>query len=97
VCARELVVLALPGPEVQVLDDVFNPRRGLFVTPDYDERTWADERLEGHARVRLGSIGPDGFAGVLFPGGRVDTAERPGRLHLGFALIGDEDVYAVAS
>jgi hypothetical protein len=96
VCARELVVLALPGPEVQVLEDLFNPRRGLFVTSDYDERTWADERLDGHARVRLGEDGPDGFVPALHPRGRVAPAARRGRLHLGFALVGDEDVFAAA-
>lgn len=97
VCARELVVVALAGPEVQVLEDLFNPRRGLFVTSEYDERTWAAERLDGHARVVLGERGAAGLDPVLHPRGRVDTAAGPGRLHLGYALVGDEDVFAAGA
>jgi len=100
--ARQVVLRATDEPGLlHVLEDVFNPRRGLFVTPGYDEATWASERLASHARVRLGALGgtPDGaLEPALYPGGRVDVADaagaREGRLHLGFALIGDEDVFA---
>lgn len=106
VCARQLVVrTAGPDGVVHVLEDVFNPQRGFFVTPDYDEAVWATERLTSHTRARLGAQappGPDGgFEPVLYPGGRVDVevdgVARPGYLHLGFALVGDEDVFATAS
>jgi hypothetical protein len=106
VCARQLVVrTAGPDGVVHVLEDVFNPQRGFFVTPDYDEAVWATERLTSHTRARLGArapTGPDGgFEPALYPGGRVDVevdgVARPGHLHLGFALVGDEDVFAAAS
>jgi hypothetical protein len=96
-CARSLLVRATAGPEVHVLADVFNPERGLFVTPDYDERVWATERLASHDRVRLGSIGSDGFEHLLFAGGRVDVDGHPGLLHLGWARIGDADVFTDSS
>lgn len=46
--------------------------------------------------------GPDGgFEPALYRGGRVDVevdgVARSGHLHLGFALVGDEDVFATAS
>ena len=92
--ARLLVVRTTAEPGVvHVLEDVFNPDRGLFVTPDYDEGVWRSERLAGHDRVRLGSLGPDGFEPVLYAGGRVDTAV-PGRLHLGRARLDGAEVFA---
>jgi hypothetical protein len=105
VCARQLVVRTTETDDVHVLEDVFNPRRGFFVTSDYDEAVWATERLASHARVRLGALAPgaadDAFEPTLYPGGRVDVevdgVVRPGRLHLGFALVGDEDVFAATS
>lgn len=104
-CARRLELRATEVPgELQVLSDVFDPQRALFVTSDYDEATWRAERVESHARVRLGSL-TGGTAPELepwiYPGGRVDLVlddeVRKGRLHLGFAVVGDEDVFADGS
>lgn len=100
-CARRLVVRTTAAPGVlHVIEDVFNPAGGLFVTPDYDERAWREDRLEAHSLVRLGarrSTG-DGLDPVLHPGGRVDvevdSTVRTGRLHLGFVLVGDSDLLA---
>ncbi|HEX7132920.1 MAG TPA: hypothetical protein VF228_10105 [Iamia sp.] len=105
VCARQIVVRTTTAGVVHVLQDVFNPQRGFFVTPDYDEAVWATERLASHDRVRLGSspsgVPDDAIEPALYPGGRVDVEVdgtlRPGRLHLGFALIGGEDVFAAPS
>jgi hypothetical protein len=108
VCARRLVLRTTDRAGwLHVIEDVFNPRRGLFVTADYDESVWQRERLESHDVVRVGSI--DARAGeepgvlepVLYPGGRVDVevggAVREGRLHLGFVLVGEEDTFATAT
>ena len=101
-CARRLALRATGKPGVfQVIEDVFNPTGGYFVTAEYDEDTWRTyDRLRGHTVVRAGSIsanedGPS-FEPVLYPGGRVDfeTDGRllEGRLHLGFAMLGDHDL-----
>jgi hypothetical protein len=88
----------------RVGEDVFNPRRGLFVTADYDERVWSAERLAGHRLVRVGSLvdgdGTTALQPTLYPGARVDLqtdvdgAATEGRLHLGYAVVGDQDVFA---
>jgi len=102
VCARRLVLRAEGEPGTfQVIEDVFNPRGGYFVTAEYDEGTWrANDRLRGHTIVRVGSItthrdGPV-FEPVVYPGGRVDFEIggrlQEGRLHLGFAMLGDHDL-----
>jgi hypothetical protein len=63
---------------------------------------WRDhDRLEPHAVVRVGVITPGepapSFAPVLHPGGRVDVEvagrAAPGSLHLGFAMVGDLDIF----
>lgn len=104
-CARRLVVRATGADGLlRLLEDVFDPGRSFFVTSDYDERVWHEERLDGHQLVRLGAA-PTGaeraLEPVLYPGGRVDVevaaTVRPGRLHLGFVLVGDEDVFATTS
>jgi hypothetical protein len=102
-CARRLVLRSTGERGVlQVIEDVFNPRGGYFVNAQYDEQTWrAVDRLPGHAIVRVGSIREceksRTFSPVLYPGGRADfeTAGRllEGRLHLGFAMLGDCDVF----
>jgi hypothetical protein len=101
--ARRLVLRATDEPgRLLVLEDVFNPARGLFVTPDYDEDTWRDERLSPHAVVRVGAA-PEGdgvaFEPVVYPGGRLDveTADgiRRGRLHTGYATVGDVDLFTL--
>jgi hypothetical protein len=101
--ARRLVLRATDEPgRLLVLEDVFNPARGLFVTPDYDQAAWRAERLEAHAVVRVGAA-PDGgdaaFEPVVFPGGRLDveTADgiRRGRLHTGYATVGDVDLFTL--
>jgi hypothetical protein len=97
--ARRLVLRSVGDGTLQVLEDVFNPSGGHFVTGEYTEEIWRrDERLESHARVRVGAIVDDAFATTLYPGGRVDveiagTSHR-GRLHLGFAMLGETDVFA---
>jgi hypothetical protein len=102
-CARRLVLRATgDGGVLQVMEDVFNPAGGLFVTVDYDERAWRDERLTPHALVRVGSAKEDGqrdrFDPVVYPGGRVDVelggSVRRGRLHAGYALVGDRDLFS---
>ncbi|MGI9029755.1 MAG: hypothetical protein ACR2HP_07185 [Ilumatobacteraceae bacterium] len=101
-CARRLVLRATADPGVlQVLEDVFNPAGGLFVTPDYDQRTWRDERLPPHSLARLGSVRGRDFEPVIHPGGRVDVQDvqpvagtlRPGRLHAGYATVGDDELF----
>lgn len=101
-CARQLVLQCVRPGEFRVIEDVFNPRGGLFTTGDYDERTWQAERLAPHAVVRLGAATPseDGLAlePVLYPAGRCDVATEaaviPGHLHVGFVMLGDIDVFA---
>jgi hypothetical protein len=103
-CARRVVLRAIdPGGRFMVIEDVFNPDGGYFVTAQYDEDTWRiNDRLPAHAVTRVGSIveagaGPS-FEPVLYLGGRVDL-ERDGRtivgrLHLGYMMIGEEDVFS---
>jgi hypothetical protein len=103
-CARRVVLRATTDPGAfQVIEDVFNPEGGFFVTGYYDESTWrTHDRLPAHAIVRAGSItdetGSRAFEPVLHLGGRADfeRAGEPieGRLHLGYLLIGDADVFA---
>ncbi len=100
-CARRLV-LRREGDRYRVIEDVFNPRGGLFVSHEYDESTWHSERLAPHSLVRVGAASPspggDGFTPALFPGGRVDVDTDDGvvvgRLHLGYALLGATDVFS---
>ena len=101
-CARRLVLRALGEGRFRVLEDTFNPSGGYFVTAQYSAETWRDhDRLEPHAVVRVGSIAADDegppFEPILYPAGRVDVeiagqASR-GRLHLGFAMLGELDVF----
>jgi hypothetical protein len=102
-CARRVVLRHLTPPGTfAVVEDVFNPNGGFFVTAQYDERTWrSHDRLPAHAVVRVGSItatdeGPT-FEPVIYPGGRVDfetvDGQKEGRLHAGFAMMGDYDVF----
>ena len=102
-CARRLVLRRLEAPATfAVVEDVFNPGGGYFVTGEYDGDAWRRERLASHAAVRVGSLAatPEGrrFEPVLHVGGRVDVEHdgraREGRLHLGYAIVGDEDVFA---
>jgi hypothetical protein len=101
-CARRLVLTCTGDAAFQVIEDVFNPSGGYFVTAEYSEETWrAEDRLPGHAVVRLGSIvegeGGASFDPVLYPGGRVDFEaggrQVRGRLHLGFAMLSDIDIF----
>ncbi|UDY35683.1 hypothetical protein [Dermatobacter hominis] len=101
VCARQLVVLATSTPGTfRVVDDVFNPRGGLFVSAEYDLSVWSSERLDSHSAARLGSLAgadADSLEPVLRRGARVDVvaAERtmPGRLRLGWATVDDVDAF----
>jgi hypothetical protein len=104
VCAREVVVRTEgPAGQVRVIADVFNPRRGYFVTREYDEKVWESERLVSHSTVTLGSSAIErsgenaAFEPVLYPGGRVDAVVgddlKIGHLHLGFALLGNNDLF----
>jgi hypothetical protein len=90
-----------PG-RLLVLTDLFNPANGLFVTPDFDEATWRQERLAPNTSVRIGTA-PDGgaFEPLVHPGGRLDIeaagAIRRSRLHVGTATIGDVDLFVATS
>jgi len=103
-CARRLVLRRRSDPGAfQVVEDVFNPAGGYFVTGQYDEETWrTQDRLPAHALVRAGSITEEksgrSFEPVLYIGGRADFELEgewlTGRLHLGYLMVGDEDVFA---
>jgi len=97
--ARRLALRRIAGPGTfAVVEDVFNPDGGYFVTAEYDRDTWLRERLAAHEVVRLGALSGAGFEPVLHAGGRVDVVSdsgtREGRLHLGYAMVGDADVFA---
>jgi hypothetical protein len=101
-CARRLVLVSKGEGTFQVMQDVFNPSGGYFVTAEYSEDTWrSEDRLPGHAVVRVGSIieskAGQSFDPVVHLGGRVDfeVGDRPvrGRLHLGFAMLSDIDIF----
>lgn len=101
--ARRVVLRRGSEPGVfQVVEDAFNPDGGYFVTAEYDRQTWQADRLPAHAPTRIGSINPTthgpAFEPVLYPGGRVDVQVggelHQGLLHLGYVLLGDEDVFA---
>jgi hypothetical protein len=104
-CARRLVLRAIGDGTFQVIEDVFNPDGGYFVTAEYSEETWrTTDRLPGHAIVRVGSIVERAadtvptFEPVVYPGGRVDfelgDQAAKGRLHLGFGILGDVGIFA---
>ncbi len=106
-CARRLVLLQCDedggSGMFRVIEDVFNPEGGYFVTARYDEETWRrHDRLAAHTLVRAGSVtsdqGAQSFVPVLYIGGRADFEVegelRPGRLHLGYVTIGEDDVFA---
>lgn len=103
VCARQLVLRTSGEPGAfRVVDDVFNPRGGLFVSAAYDLSVWEAERLDGHSTVRIGSLadGPGGsdLEPVLYQGARVDVGVgdemRPGHLLLGWVTIAGIEVDA---
>lgn len=103
-CARQLVLRTTTETGVQrVVQDLYDPQRAFFVTAEYDRSRWATERLDGHSRVRVGSLDQHGgvLEPVLYPGGRVDVESagqvREGYLHLGFAVLGDEDLFAATA
>lgn len=99
-CARALTVRTTDDPGiVRVVDDRFNPRNGLFVTAEYDDRRFREEELPSHVLVRLGAADPD--TGTLVPvltaGARLDVERagevRPGRLSVGFVTVDDADLF----
>jgi hypothetical protein len=101
--ARRLVLRRVGGPgNFAVVEDVFNPEGGYFVDVTYDRDAWQRDRLPPHAVVRPGSLvdSPAGprFEPVLYVRGRVDVEQdseaREGQLHLGYAMVGDDDVFA---
>ena len=103
-CVRRLVLSATAeAGAFRVIEDVFNPDGGYFVTPEYDEAFWlGHDRLSAHGVVRPGSLVVTGDGPVLDPvlhlGGRVDVEAdgelREGHLHLGFALLAGVDVFS---
>jgi hypothetical protein len=104
-CARRLVLRSTEEPGAfQVIEDVFNPLGGYFVTAAYDESTWHRDRLPAHAVIRPGSVVPDGgdrrLDPVLHRGGRgdveVDGDLRAGLLHRGYASLDEVDVFDAA-
>lgn len=100
-CARRLVLRARDEPgSFQVLEDVFNPAGGYFVTGRYSEDTWRHtDRLAPHSVVRAGSLSHGTFEPVLYAGGRadfiVDGEPREGLLHVGYLMVGGDDVFSV--
>jgi hypothetical protein len=101
-CARRVVLRRGREPGAfHVVEDVFNPAGGYFVTAVYDAGAWESERLAPHALVRAGTISGSGgqrsFESVLYAGARVDfeIAGRPveGRLHLGYMTLGELDLF----
>jgi hypothetical protein len=86
-CARRIVARHEGGGVFRVLDDVFNPYSGYFVTAEYDHRNWEHERLEPHVLVTFGSalssasstvdggVGSSStsFAPEIYRGGRFDV------------------------
>jgi hypothetical protein len=101
-CARRLVLRCMGEGTFQVMQDAFNPNGGYFVTAEYSEETWRTrDRLPGHAMVRVGSITESAtgqsFEPVVYPGGRADFEVGgrpiPGRLHVGFAMLSDVDIF----
>jgi hypothetical protein len=100
--ARRVVLRRAQEPGMfRVVEDVFNPAGGYFVTGAYDAAAWEAERLAPHALVRAGTVsGADGdrsFEPVLYIGARVDfeIAGQPveGRLHLGYATLDELDLF----
>jgi hypothetical protein len=97
-CARRVALQATDDAGVlHVVADVFNPFHGLFVTAEYDDRSWRDERLEPHTAVRVGAAAGPTFEPLVYPGGRFDVevagTVRPGRLHVGWATLGDLSLF----
>ncbi len=100
-CTRRLV-LRRDGDAFRVIEDVFNPRGGYFVTAEYDRAAWVVDRFESHQTISIGAAvdGADGaaFEPVVYAGGRLDFlhdgAVLRGRLHLGFVMLEDIDVFA---
>jgi hypothetical protein len=97
--ARRLVlrVDAVPG-RFLVIEDVFNPARGLYVTADYDEEIWRAERLAPYSDVAIGAArGAAGFEPIVYPGGRLDVETpdgvRAGRLHAGSVTVGGIELF----
>jgi hypothetical protein len=102
-CARRLVLrTGGTAGTFHVVEDVFNPTGGFFVTGAYDRDTWWADRLPAHASVRVGSItsagGDRSFEPVVHLAGRVDVERdgdlAEGRLHLGYLLVDDMDVFS---
>lgn len=102
-CARRLILRATEEPgALRVIDDAFNPRGGLFVTAEYDDRVWRNDRLHSHATVRVGSIVESASGAVLepilYPGARTDFEIAgelvEGRLPVGYVMLGNLDLFA---
>jgi hypothetical protein len=99
--ARRLVLRATDEPgRMLVIEDVFNPARGLFVSADYDEDAWRSERLVPYSVVTVGAAVGE-LEPIVYPGGRLDVQTvaglRVGRLHTGFATVGDVDLFVSTS
>jgi hypothetical protein len=101
--ARRLVLRATDEPgRLLVVNDVFNPANGLYVTPAYDQSVWRAEQLEPSAVVRVGTA-PEGapFAPLVHPGARLDVevagTVRRGHLHVGYVIVGDVDLFVATS
>ncbi len=100
-CARRVVLRVEDPPFVRVIEDVFNPRGGYFVTREYDEAAWEADRFVAHSTIEVGAatdVVSTPFEPVLYVGGRVDFKTEAGvcrgLLHLGFVMLGDIDVFA---
>ena len=76
-----------------MIEDVFNPAGGYFVTAEYDQTVWERlDRLASHSIVRCGSITESetgrALEPVLFVGSRVDF-ERDGQVLEGRLPVAD--------
>jgi hypothetical protein len=101
-CARSIVLRCVGPGELRVIDDVFNPRGGYFVTRDYDAATWVLDRFASHDVIRIGAVTDDAEGPALEPvvylGARADFehdgAVIRGTLHVGFVMLDGIDVFA---
>jgi hypothetical protein len=98
--ARSLQVRSTASPgTVRVVDDRFNPRRGLYVSGEYDSSVFEQERLESNVLVRVGRLAGDGLEPRIEPGARfdVDRGDGPeaGRLAVGYVVVDGVDLFTI--
>lgn len=100
--ARSLTLRSIDADRLRVIDDVFNPRGGFFVTGEYDASSWEAERVASHDVIRIGAVtlvgGEERFEPVVHLGARLDVERDAqnlrGHLHVGLVMLGGNDVFA---